>query len=329
MGCPMQRREFVTLLGSAAAAWPLAATAQQAAMPVIGFMFSGSSVGNGFFATAFRNGLKEAGYVEGSNLAIEYRWANGQVDRLPGFAADLVNRRVAAIFGDTQSALAAKAATAVIPIVFTSGGDPVKLGLVASLNRPGGNVTGASFLASTLAPKRLELLHEMKPTAAAIGYLLNPDYPGGRAEAADTEAAARVLGLKLDVIEARGSSDVEAAFATFVQHHVDAVIVGSSPIYLSLRDQIVTLAARNAIPAIYNLRPWTVSGGLMSYGPSVEDAARQSGVYVAKILKGTKPYDLPVIQSEKFEFVINLRTAKTLGLGVPQTLVVAADEVIE
>jgi putative tryptophan/tyrosine transport system substrate-binding protein len=324
----MRRREFILALGGATT-WPLASRAQQRPIPVVGFMSSSSLVGQAFYAAAFRNGLKEAGYIEGDNIAIEYRWADGQVDRLPEFAADLVKRKVAAIFADTVSALAAKAVTSTIPIVFSSGGDPVKLGLVASLNRPGGNVTGASFLVGSLGPKRLELLHQMRPTAAAIGYLLNPDWPGGKAEAADTEAAARALGLRLDIVEARGASDLEAAFATFGQRHVDALVVGSGPIYLSVRDQIVMLAARDALPAIYNLRPWAVSGGLVSYGPSIEDATRQCGVYVAHIIKGAKPDDLPVIQSAKFEFVINLKTARTLGLTVPQPLVVAADEVIE
>jgi putative ABC transport system substrate-binding protein len=325
----LKRREFITLLGGAAAGWPLAARAQQSATPIIGFMSSAPPEGQGFYATAFRNGLKESGYVEGSNIAIEYRWANGQVDRLKELAIDLVNRKVVVIFADTQSALAAKAVTSTVPIVFSSGGDPVKLGLVASFNQPGGNATGASFLVSTLAPKRLELLHQMKPAASAVGYLLNPDYPGGKAEATETEGAARALGLKLDIVEARGASDFEAAFATFGQRHLDAIVVGSGPVYLSLRDQIVALAARGAIPAIYNLRAWAVSGGLMSYGPSLEDATRQCGVYVAQILKGAKPADLPVIQSAKFEFVINLKTSRMLGLTVPQPLVVAADEVIE
>jgi putative tryptophan/tyrosine transport system substrate-binding protein len=323
----MRRREFITLLGGAAAAWPLAAHAQQPKLPVIGFLGSPSSAGQEFYAAAFRSGLKEGGYLEGNNVALEYRWADGRVDRLPILAADLVSRKVAAIFADTQSALAAKAITSAIPIVFSSGGDPVKLGLVASLNRPGGNVTGATFLVSTLAPKRLELLHEMKPAAATIGYLVDPDYPTSPAET--TETAARALGLKLDTVEAHDTGAVQEAFATFVQHHDDAIIVGSGPVLLGLRDQIVDLAARNAIPAMYNLRPWAVTGGLMSYGPSIEDATRQCGVYVAQILKGANPDELPVVQSAKFEFVINLKTAKTLNLTVPQTLIVAADEVIE
>jgi len=325
----MRRRDFIKVVVGSAVTWPPVTRAQQPAMPVIGFMSSASPLGHTFYVTAFRNGLKEGGYVEGSNVAIEYRWADGHVDRLPGFVADLINRKVAAIFADTPSALAAKAVTSAIPIVFSSGGDPVKLGLVASLNQPGGNTTGASFLVSTLAPKRLELLHQMKPTATAIGYLLNPDYPGGKAEAIETEAAARALGLRLEIVEARGGSDFESAFATFGRRHVDAIVVGSGPVYLSLRDQVVALAARDAIPAIYNLRLWAVSGGLMSYGPSIEDATRQCGVYVAQILKGAKPADLPVIQSAKFEFVINLKTARMLALTVPQPLAVAADEVIE
>jgi len=325
----MRRRDFIKVIAGSVAAWPLAARAQQPAMPVIGFMSSASPLGHSFYVTAFRNGLKEGGYVEGSNVAIEYRWADGHVDRLPGFAADLINRKVAVIFADTLSALAAKAVTSAIPIVFSSGGDPVKLGLVAGLNQPGGNTTGATFLVSTLAPKRLELLHQMKPAATAIGYLLNPDYPGGKAEAIETEAAARALGLRLETVEARGGSDIESAFATFGRRRVDAIVVGSGPVYLSLRDQIVALAARDAVPAIYNLRIWAVSGGLMSYGPSIEEATRQCGVYVTQILKGAKPADMPVIQSAKFEFVINLKTARMLGLTVPQPLGVAADEVIE
>jgi putative ABC transport system substrate-binding protein len=324
----MRRRAFIAALGGAAA-WPLAARAQQSATPIIGFISSAPPEGQGFYTTAFRNGLKESGYVEGSNIAIQYRWANGQVDRLQELAIDLVNRKVAVIFADTQSALAVRTVTSTVPIVFASGGDPVKLGLVATFNRPGGNATGVSFLVSTLAPKRLELLHQMKPTSAAVGYLLNPDYPGGKAEATETEIAARALGLKLDIVEARGASDFESAFATFGQRHLDAVVVGSGPVYLSLRDQIVALAARGAIPAIYNLRPWAVSGGMMSYGPSIEDATRQCGVYVAQILKGAKPDDLPVIQSAKFELVINLKTSRMLGLTVPQPLLIAADEVIE
>ena len=322
----MRRREFIGLLGGAAAAWPFAAHAQQ---PAIGFLSTASEAGQEFYATAFRKGLKEAGYIDGINVAIEYRWADGQVDRLPSLAADLANRKVAAIFGDTQAALAAKAVTSTIPIVFSTGGDPVKLGLVASVNRPGGNVTGAAFLVTTMAPKRLELLHAMTPKATVIGFLPDPDFPAAKGEATDIAAAARTLGLKLEIVQPGGPSELEAAFATFVQRHVDAIVVGSGPMFMSLRDQIVVLAARNAIPAMYNLRPNAVSGGLMSYGPSIEDATRQCGAYVAQILKGAKPDDLPVTQSARFEFVINLKTAKALGITVPPMLLATADEVIE
>jgi putative tryptophan/tyrosine transport system substrate-binding protein len=325
----VRRREFINLLGGAAAAWPLAAGAQQPAMPVIGFLSSASPTGQAHYVTAFRNGLKEAGYVEGQNVAVEYRWAEGRTDRLPALAADLVSRPVAAIFADSRSALAAKAVTTTIPIVFTSGGDPIALGLVTSLNRPGGNVTGVSFLVSTIAAKRLELLHELKPTAAVIGYLFNPDNPLARHETRDVEAAAHALGLQLHTISAGGERDFDLAFARLVQHRVDAFMLGGDPIFTGLRDQIVALAARHAIPAIYNQRLFAIAGGLMSYGPSVEDSNRLCGIYVGQILKGAKPADLPVIQSTKFDLWINLKTAKTLGLKVPLTLQVAADEVIE
>jgi putative tryptophan/tyrosine transport system substrate-binding protein len=325
----VRRREFLTLLGGAAAAWPLASGAQQTAMPVIGFLSSASPTGQAHYVTAFRNGLKEAGYVEGQNIAVEYRWAEGRTDRLPALAADLVSRPVAAIFADSRSALAAKAVTTTIPIVFTSGGDPITLGLVTSLNRPAGNVTGVSFLVSTIAAKRLELLHELMPTAATIGYLFNPGNPLARHETRDVEAAAHALGLQLHTISTGGESDFDQTFARLVQHRVDAFILGGDPIFTGLRDQIVALAARHAIPAIYNQRWFAIAGGLISYGPSVDDANRQCGVYVGQILKGAKPADLPVIQSTKFELWINLKTAKALGLKVPLTLQVAADEVIE
>jgi putative ABC transport system substrate-binding protein len=323
------RRKFLATLGGAAVAWPLVARAQQPALPVVGFMSSASSNGMAFYVTAFRNGLKEVGYVEGRNIAVEYRWAEEQSDRLPALASDLVSRQVAAIFADSRSALAAKSVTTTIPIVFSSGGDPVELGLVTSLNRPGGNVTGVSFLVSTIAAKRLELLHELVPTAGVIGYLLNPENPLTVRQTRDLEAAARALGLQLHLVSAHGEHDFEQAFAQFVQHRVDAVIVGGDPIFLNRRDQVVALAARHAIPAIYNSRTWAIAGGLMSYGPSVEDANRLCGIYVGQILNGAKPADLPVIQSAKFDLWINLKTAKTLGLKVPLTLQVAADDVIE
>jgi putative ABC transport system substrate-binding protein len=260
----MRRREFITLLGGAAAVWPIAARAQQSVLPVVGFLSAASPTGMAFYVTAFRNGLKEAGYVEGRNIAVEYRWAEEQSDRLPALAADLVSRQVAAIFADSRSAFAAKAVTTTIPIVFSSGGDPVELGLVTSLNRPGGNVTGVSFLVSTIAAKRLELLHELVPTAAVIGYLLNPDNPLTVRQTRDLEAAARALGLQLDLVSAHGERDFEQAFAQFAQHRVDAVIVGGDPIFLNRRDQVVALAARHALPTVYYSREYAEAGGLMS-----------------------------------------------------------------
>ena len=331
----MKRRDFIALGGSAAlllAAKVRRAHAQQPAMPVVGFLHSASPGGFAFYVTALRNGLKEAGYIEGRNVAVEYRWAEGQLDRLPALAADLVSRQVAVIVADTSSTLIAKSATTTTPIVFTSGGDAVKLGFVTSFNRPGGNITGASFLTAAVAGKRLELLRELMPTAKVIDYLVNPDYALGRPEIADAEAVARKHGLKLrvvNVLNARGEYDFDHAFATITHERPDALFIGGDPLFLFRRDQLVPLVARHAIPAIYNQREYVVSGGLMSYGTSISDAARQAGIYVGQILKGTKPADLPVTQSARFELVINLKTAKTLGLAVPLTLQVAADEVIE
>jgi putative ABC transport system substrate-binding protein len=329
----MRRREFVALLGGAAAAWPLAARAQEpAAMPVIGFLQTASADGFAFYVTAFRNGLKEAGYIEGQNVAIEYRWAEGQLDRLPAMAADLVSRRVAAIAAETRSTLIAKAATTTIPIVFSSGGDPVKLGFVTSLNRPGGNITGSSFLVAAVAGKRLELLHELMPTAAVIDCLVNPDSALGQPEIADVEAAARAHGLKLhvvNVVNARGEYDFDQAFAKIAQHRPDALFVGGDPIFLFRRRQLVPLVTRLGIPAIYNQREYVLAGGLMSYGTNISDSGRQVGIYIGRILKGERPADLPVTQSARFELVINLNTAKTLNLKVPLALQVTADEVIE
>jgi putative tryptophan/tyrosine transport system substrate-binding protein len=328
----MKRREFITLLAGAAAGWPLAARAQQPAMPMIGFLHSASPGGFAFYVTAFRNGLKEAGYIEGQNVAVEYRWAEGRLERLPAMAADLVSRQVAVILADTRSTLIAKAATSTIPIVFTSGGDPVKLGFVSSLNRPAGNITGASFLTAAVAGKRLELLRELIPTATVVDYLVNPDNALGQPEIADAEAAARMHGLKLqvvNVVNARGEYDFDQAFAKIAQHRPDALFIGGDPLFLFRRHQLVPLVARHAIPAIYNQREYVLTGGLMSYGTSISDASRQAGVYAGRILKGANPADLPVTQSARFELVINLNTAKTLGLKVPLTLQVAADEVIE
>jgi putative ABC transport system substrate-binding protein len=328
----LRRRELIVLLGGAAATWPLAVRAQQAAMPVIGFLHSSSPGGFTFFVTAFRNGLKEAGYIESRDVAVEYRWAEGQLDRLPDLAADLVRRQVAVIAADTRATLIAKAATTTIPIVFSSGGDPVKLGFVTSLNRPAGNITGASFLVAAVAGKRLELLRELMPNAAVIDYLVNPDDALGRPELADAEAAARKLGLKLNVVNvvnARGEYDFEQAFVKIAEHRPDALFVGGDPIFLVRRRQLVASVARHAIPAIYNQREYVLAGGLMSYGTNISDAGRQVGVYVGRILKGERPADLPVVQSARFELIINLDIAKTLGLKVPLSLQVAADEVIE
>jgi putative tryptophan/tyrosine transport system substrate-binding protein len=328
----VRRREFITLLGGAAASpvlWPLAARAQQPALPVVGLL-SGIDLDDRQLG-AVRQGLSESGYVAGKNVAIEHRSAAGQYDRLPALAADLVRRQVAVILAiqGTGSALAAKGATATIPIAFSSGSDPVKSGLVASFNRPGGNVTGVSFLVNGLGAKRLELLRELVPSATTVGNLVNPTNPNSAGETRDVEAAARVLGLKLHVANASIERDIDAAFTSFVQQRVNALIVNADAFYLSRSDQIIALAARQALPAVYQTREFPAAGGLISYGTSITDAFRAAAVYAGKILKGAKPADLPVVQSTRFELVINLKTAKTLGLTVPLTLQAAADEVIE
>jgi putative tryptophan/tyrosine transport system substrate-binding protein len=327
----MRRREFIAGLGGAAAAWPLAARAQQGAVPVIGLLSTGSADDDSKIATIpFLQGLKEAGYVEGQNVAVEYRYAENQLDRLPALAADLVRRRVSVIVASAiVVALAAKAATTTIPIVFSAGGDPVALGLVASLNRPGANLTGSAILTDELAPKRLQLLRELMPNAARFGVLADPANPATQSVIADLQAAAPTLGLQLVVVNARTDSDLETAFASFSQQRVAAVLVGTSTFYVRRTEQLAALAARHALPAIFPYREAAVAGGLMSYGTSLDIGWRIVGGYAGRILKGEKPADLPVQQVTKIGLTFNLKTAKALDLTIPETLLVTADEVIQ
>jgi putative ABC transport system substrate-binding protein len=326
----MRRRKFIALLGGATT-WPILARAQQPAMPVIGCLNSAAAAPIAHLLAAFRLGLGETGYIEGQNLAIEYRLAEGQYDRLPALAADLVNRQVSviAVGGGTVSALAAKAATATIPIVFISDSDPVKIGLVAGISRPGGNATGIHQLTAGLEAKRIGLLHELVPSATTIAVLVNPNYTDAEAQINEVHGAARTLGLQLPILKASSESDFDPAFATVIEQRAGALLIASDPFLFSQRNQLVALAARYAVPAMYQFRECAAAGGLMSYGTRITDSYRQVGVYTGRILKGAKPADLPVVQSTKFEFVINLRTAKSLGITISSTLLVQADEVIE
>jgi putative ABC transport system substrate-binding protein len=327
----MRRREFITLFGGAAAAWPLAGRAQQPAMPVVGFLGGESPDVYADRLRGFRQGLSEAGYVEGRNLAVEYRWAEGRNDRLPELAADLVRRNVNVIAtgGGFPAALAAKAASTTIPIIFQVGNDPVQLGLVASLNRPSGNLTGVNSLNGELGPKQLELLHELVPMATNLAALSNPTNPGNIAASKNLEAAAHTLGLQLDVLPASSERDFDTVFASLAQLRPGGLVISADPFLQSRSEQLASLALDHALPAIAQLREFVAAGGAMSYGGSITEQMRQVGVYTGRILKGEKPADLPVQQSTKVELIINLKTAKALGLTVPLSLLASADELIE
>jgi putative tryptophan/tyrosine transport system substrate-binding protein len=327
----MRRREFIRLVGSTAVSWPLAARAQPSTMPTVGFLSSRSPKEAEIHVAAFRRGLGESGFVEGKNVAITYRWAEGRYERLSALANELVGLRVSVIaaVGGAPSALAAKSATAAIPIVVVMGDDPTKLGLVASFNRPGGNLTGVAFLTGELGAKRLGLICEMAPNASTVALLLNPNDPGAQVHRQDIETAVKALGRQALILHATKETEFEQNFAMLVKEHAGALVVQNDPFFDSRRDQIIALTARNGVPAIYHIREFPAAGGLMSYGASLADAYRQVGRYTGRILKGEKPADLPVMQPTQFELVINLKTAKTLGLTVPPSLLARADEVIE
>jgi putative ABC transport system substrate-binding protein len=326
----MNRRGFITLLGGAAVGWPLAARAQQPVMPVIGFLNATTATDSVYRVSAFRDGLKEAGFVDGHNVAIDFRWAENKLDRLPALAADLVHRQVAVIVGQQATIRAAMAATSTIPIVFLAGGDPIASGLVTSLSRPGGNITGVSFASTPLQPKRLGLLHELVPPPATIAWLRDPNSPSFEIEVRDVESAARELGRHLLSLDARSPREIDAAFATIVQSRAGALLIGTGPLFNNRRRQLAALAARHGVPAIAAVREFVMAGGLMSYGASDADAYRRAGShYVGRILKGAKPGDLPVEMPNKYELVVNVVAAKALGLDLPAKLLALADEVIE
>jgi putative ABC transport system substrate-binding protein len=331
MGSDMRRREFITLLGGAAASWPLAARAQQPALPVVGFVRDGSAASSARFVDAFRKGLGETGYVEGQNVTVEYHWLEGQYDRLPALLADLVHRQVAVIAtAGTLPSLAAKAATSTIPIVFGVGDDPVRLGLVASLPRPGGNATGVNFFANEVTAKRLRLLHDLVPKAVRIAVLVNPENAAvSEITIQNVQEAAPTLGLQIRILRASTIGEIDAAFAGFARERPDALFVAGDALFVSQRAQLAALTARDRIPAAYSVREHVAGGGLMSYGGDLAETIRQVGIYTGSILRGAKVAELPVLQSTKFDFVINLKTARALGLEVPSTLLLIADEVIE
>jgi putative tryptophan/tyrosine transport system substrate-binding protein len=330
-GEAMRRREFIAFIGCTAAAWPLAARAEQSATPVIGFLNSATPQPFAKYVAGFRAGLKETGYIDGQNVTIEFRWAEGHYDRLPEMAADLVHHKVAVLVstGGIPSVMAAKAATATIPIVFTAGSDPVRLGFVTSLSRPGGNVTGVNMFVNVMESKRLGLLRALIPGVQLIAALLNPNHPDHAQKLREVQEPAAAIGQQIHILLASNVSDIDAAFTTAVQLRAGAMLIGSDPFFNSQRDKIVALAARYSIPAIYEQREHALAGGLMSYGTNISDGYRQAGVYAGRILKGERPGDLPVVQSTKFEFVINLKTAKALGIEVPPNLSAEADEIIE
>jgi putative ABC transport system substrate-binding protein len=325
------RREFITLLGGAVAAWPLAARAQQPAMPVIGFLSTRASDDGATLFAGFRRGLAEYGYVEGQNVAVEYRWADGHYDRLPALAAELARRPVTIFVtaGGERAALAAKLATTTIPIVFVVGSDPVRLGLVASFNRPGGNITGVHILSETLEAKRLGLLHELVPQATTVGILINPNLSTAIVQLSDIQEAARAIGLQTHALQASTDPEIKTAFESVALNRIPALVVAADPFFNARRDKLVALSVKYSVPTMYQFREYALAGGLISYGATLTDAYRQAGIYAARILRGEKPADLPVQQPTKFELVINLGTAKALGLDVPPSLLARADEVIE